>query len=701
MADASAHTDLVEALLALHKAVGSPTPAEVHFRIKTTGIARNTVHELIKGKVKKPNWKTVEAFLPACWHFANRRGVQLPPEWKDLEWWKQLHKAQPPAAQPPSDLLPDSTLDSYWDTRARGVETAHIPGMYFTGRRRALTELVEWLVANPHPADTLRVVTGGPGSGKSSVLARLVTRSDPGFRSSHPLTADDPLFVLPEGAVDAAVDARGLDSSQVLQALATGLGSRATDVDALLDTLACQSGPITVVVDGLDESTEPRRAAGLLRRLACDAADFGVRLLVGTRAGHQRGLLLALGVAAVRTAIDLDFAAYLDRADLAQYVRRRLLFEGAPPEATSVCDTPYRGKAELADRVAARVADRAYPSFLIAALTAVGLVRSGTVADVDQDGWDRFPATVADAMRTYLDRFSAADADRVEDLLRPLAYVHGEGLPVDELWARLASRLGKPGRTYRVEDICWLLAAADYLLEAAYPDSAGGAEPVYRLYHQALAEHVRDQDRARGVPAEEMVYQLLLESVPHRLQQDLDWKQAHPYIRDHLADHAAATGHLDELVDDPGFLLMANPSTLTARLQQAPWITTSGARTYHAAAHLLAEPADRLFQLQLHAARLRETTFERRLAAFPVEASPRLAWTSEPRHTPHYTLARYSSPIAAVAIAALDGYPLVVCAGKDCRLHVWDLTAGALVGDPLTGHTGPIRAVVAADVGGR
>ena len=51
------------------------------------------------------------------------------------------------------------------------------------------------------------------------------------------------------------------------------------------------------------------------------------------------------------------------------------------------------------------MAHRAYPSFLIAALTAVGLVRSRTVVDVGQEGWDQFPTTVAAAMEDYLDRF--------------------------------------------------------------------------------------------------------------------------------------------------------------------------------------------------------------------------------------------------------------------------------------------------------
>ena len=337
---------------------------------------------------------------------------------------------------------------------------------------------MEWLVADPHPADNLRVVTGGPGSGKSGVLARLVTASEPGFRRRHPPASDDPLHELPEGAVDAAVYARGLDSTQILQALAEGVDFDATDVDELVAALAAHGRPVTFVVDGLDESTDPRRAAAVLRRAAGDTGDLGVRLLVGTRSGPQTKLLQALGAGAARTAIDLDDTTYLEMADLVEYVRRRLLLDGVTPDRLPVRDTAYRGRGDLAARVAERVADRAYPSFLIAALTAVGLVHSGTIVNVDEDRWDQFPTTVADAMDDYLDRFDQ-NRDRVEDLLRPLAYTYGEGLPPDELWAGLAAWLAGPGRTYTEIDIRWLLdTAADYLLDTTADPGTAAAPPI-------------------------------------------------------------------------------------------------------------------------------------------------------------------------------------------------------------------------------
>ena len=227
-----------------------------------------------------------------------------------------------------------------------------------SGRRRALTELAGWLTADPHPADNLRVVCGGPGSAKIRVLARLVTRSDPSFRQRHPHPSDEPLQVLPEGAIDAAVVARDLDPTQILQVLAERLDFDAADVDELVAALAAYGRPVTVVVDGLDESAAPRQAAALLRRAAGDTADLGVRLLVGTRPGPQNKLPQALGAGAARNAINLDDPGYLEKADLAEYVRRRLLMEGVPPDRLPARGTPYRGHHRLAERVAAAVADR-------------------------------------------------------------------------------------------------------------------------------------------------------------------------------------------------------------------------------------------------------------------------------------------------------------------------------------------------------
>lgn len=75
----------------------------------------------------------------------------------------------------------DADFPGHWDPRARGVDRATRPGSYFTGRRRARRELAAW--AGDPDRSGIRVVTGGPGSGKSALIAHLLIASDPWLRS--------------------------------------------------------------------------------------------------------------------------------------------------------------------------------------------------------------------------------------------------------------------------------------------------------------------------------------------------------------------------------------------------------------------------------------------------------------------------------------------------------------------------------------
>ena len=61
---------------------------------------------------------------------------------------------------------------------SRGIEIGEA-GWYFSGRTRILSQLVDWLRNSEHG---LVVVTGPAGSGKSAVMGRLATLSDPAYR---------------------------------------------------------------------------------------------------------------------------------------------------------------------------------------------------------------------------------------------------------------------------------------------------------------------------------------------------------------------------------------------------------------------------------------------------------------------------------------------------------------------------------------
>ena len=213
------------------------------------------------------------------------------------QWWDQLGVSDPGvlpvlpqqfpslADERRSRLAGLGALKEHWDPHGRGVEQAVRPGWFFTGRRGALSQLVAWLTSTYDPEDNMRVITGGPGSGKSAVLARLVTMSDPAYRARMPwpLAADDPVAGLYSGAIDVAVHAREAPAEEVVGALAAVAGVPGTDLGDLIGKLLDRGKAFTVVVDALDEADDPHALALALRRLASETADAGFRLMVGTR----------------------------------------------------------------------------------------------------------------------------------------------------------------------------------------------------------------------------------------------------------------------------------------------------------------------------------------------------------------------------------------------------------------------------------
>ena len=464
-----------------------------------------------------------------------------------VQWWRQMGMADPdalPVLPPPSvadqqrsRLTGERALKEHWDPRGRGVERHARPGWFFTGRRQALTQLVAWLTAPPAPADNVRVVTGGPGSGKSAVLARLVTMSNLGYRSGmpEPLAPDDPVAGLPPGTIDVAVHARTAPVSEVVSALAAAAGAPQADLDGLIDKLLERPEAFTIAVDALDEADDPRALAQALCQMANETADAGVRLLVGTRSGGpDRWLITDLGLSARDddpALIDLDTPAYLSRDDLAEYVRRRLLLADVPPVAGRP-DTPYRGSEALAGQVAVAVADAAYPAFLIGQLVSRALLLRSQPLSPHGPGWQQLPKTVAVAMDQYLGSVGdKAEQDRVEELLRPLAYARGDGLPLDDagLWPRLATALARPGRRYTAGDVATLLdTAADYLIETVITGQAA----YYRLYHQALSDRLRERDQQHPRPfsAAQTIYQCLLNTVTRQPDGTNNWLVRPPLL---------------------------------------------------------------------------------------------------------------------------------------------------------------------------
>lgn len=183
----------------------------------------------------------------------------------------------------------------YWLDRATGRTSATDPGWYFAGRTTLTTRIADFL----HHGRGLLVITGAAGTGKSAIVARTVALSDPGFRADpryRDALAAAPLETLPPlGSIDAAVLARNKGTDEIAEHLIRALGetptaapgstTRTTDLRTQLTSLAEQRGrTTTIVIDGLDEATEPTRliidlVGPLLHRTGPNAP----RLIIGVR----------------------------------------------------------------------------------------------------------------------------------------------------------------------------------------------------------------------------------------------------------------------------------------------------------------------------------------------------------------------------------------------------------------------------------
>ncbi|MEU8777107.1 AAA family ATPase [Streptomyces sp. NPDC048606] len=417
----------------------------------------------------------------------------------------------------------------YWLEKASGRPGAQDAGWYFSGREPLNAAVVAFLSGSPG----VLLVTGVTASGKSAILGRAVTLSDARFRGSQ-LFAEAvrhcPEGTVPqEGAVTIAITARHREALTLLQVVCQRLGvtpdpsgrDRSSRWQAgLRKFLDAPGPPVTIVVDSLDEASEP--SAALYQALvpladhlsarpapdtagAADAAGGsdaprrGVRLVVavrstdpGTDGGGARSdpddgqdLLGRLqeafpGAVVLRT----------DDADMGEDVRGyvRALLHGEPAWAGHDLDEPARtvaaavGRSFLDARVAAGQLRTAGPRLLTDRAWLAGLGEGTT-------GLLR-----ADLARAPEDGLAA---DEALALLRATAFARGRGIAWGEVWPAVASAL--LGRTLEDADdkIRTLLGGrlAGYLTRDVQED-----QRVYRPAHERLAAVLRAWRGAGDAP---------------------------------------------------------------------------------------------------------------------------------------------------------------------------------------------------------
>jgi WD40 repeat protein len=551
-------------------------------------------------------------------------------------------------------------LEKFFNPRARGVDVPQEVGQNFVGRHVALRDLTAWLT-NRDDMRTI-VVTGNPGSGKSAVIGRLSVLSDRVWGRTVPQRGLPPDTIPPMGSIDVAIHARNRTSEEVLKALCAAARVNSTTPGEFLQ--AVSGKPMVAAIDSIDEAVDPDRLVRAILNPLIDAGPaVGLRMLLGTRSY----LLERLSTVAVR--LDLDDQRYADPGSLRVYVENRLRASDA---------SPYKAADPATVRtVAEAVAQAAGRSFLVALITSRTLAARLSIADPADPKWlASLPASAAQAMQQDLEDRLGDGAVRACDLLRPLAFASGNGLPWEDLWAPLASSLA--GKDYRDEDLMWLRQnAGSYVVEALEADRS-----VYRLFHAALAEYLRHGYDERQVHGE--FTRFLRDRVPRAAAGEPAWTEAHPYTLSHLATHAAAAGELDQLIVDPGYLAWAAPLGLFAAIPMArdPQARLA-AVAYRRAVHRLRsnDLADRLSYLGLAARRARATLLAERIETYPLPRRWSVRWIQWPPDHPHQVLAGHYGPVREViGVRARDRMTQAASVGDDGTLRLWDLGAAEQVG---------------------
>jgi WD40 repeat protein len=590
-------------------------------------------------------------------------------------------------------------LRDHFGPRGRGILPSSVrSGSYFTGRVRVLTELAGWLADTTNADARPRVVTGGPGSGKSAVLGRLLLLADPGCRGRAGMgTVGAPAeTVPPSGVISGAVHARGRTVDEVAAGMAQALQIQESGTGGLIAALRerWQPRPVVVLVDAVDEAADPHQLiVELLEPVASAAGRTKIRLLAGTRPGGENGLLRLFGASAV--IVDLDSPANLDARDVEDYVFRTLVAAEDPDVAT-----PYRHSTDVAALVARAVAARAGTSFLVAQLAALSLMAADERVDIGVAGWSgELPATVGAAMERYL-REARPGARWMRDLLMALAWSQGDGLDDPGIWAAAATAVGTA--EYSERDVARLLvdtSAVDLLQRTVRGDRA-----AFRLFHEALAEYLRQESTLYRSAAETQrrFTDVLLAHVPRTQAGDRDWSRADEYTRTYLPVHAAGGGALDILLGEAGFLATGEPGRLLAALPTA--ITSRGrqiARVVERVGQQLlrSPPGEQVCYLEMAARMAGDDLLAQDLAAFAPHRPWSVPWARWEPLADGRLLGHHDDPVVGVtAVGTRHG--VIVVSASAWAIRAWSLADGSPVAAGLRELPSPVADMAAfADTG--
>ncbi|MEU0337698.1 AAA family ATPase [Streptomyces bobili] len=648
--------------------------------------------------------------------------------------------------------LPDAVglFTDFWHDRASGRTHEQDLGWYFSGRHEAMRKLAGFV----REGVGVMVVTGAAGSGKSALLARLVTLSDPTFLSQPELArlaAEVPADERPPSeSVDAAVLARNKTSLGLIEDLLRALGSDAVPagtapLQVLLEHLSARArhGMVpTVVIDGLDEAQQTMACLNdVVLPMARSRTANGrplVRVILGVRSsppttfGTQPRLRDADADALLDVLIDsLDddrqrvpvqvqrTDEHTCEADIAAYVEA--LLSGGE-------SSPYARDGDRARATGHNVARAVAPSFLDARLAADQLRTADQMQDITETAWQARldQGTVA---LLHEDLHAVADHQNLSvntlvRVMRATAFGAGSGLPWAEVWPAVAEALAFPAtdpagaQAYTAA----IRAVQNSRLTGYLATSEEDGRTTYRPVHQQVAEVllrqpswlVHESPEPRGEQAS-----LSLVSEQARITDALaalvpahSAYPAHPYIRRHLVAHAAAGQVLDD--DHVPIPLLAQETSHTLREQLGLPLSqdTPQGNLLSVTAAALIEPyltadtdaASRHSSIALHRAAL--TNEDRAESDDPSSLlSPQWGWWESATNV----LASLGEHVHVLTTIELAPERFLIAAGTKSGVHIWDASSGRHLTDlpagfvmgmcPIRSNSGRIFLVTAGPQG--
>ncbi|EEP70534.1 hypothetical protein MCAG_00861 [Micromonospora sp. ATCC 39149] len=619
---------------------------------------------------------------------------------------------------PDTDLFFEETVGRYVD-HARFVP------------RDWLADRVEAHLADPECRFVL--ITGAPGTGKSALVAWLARRRPLGLR--YFIRADS-VRALASGSVRSVLLRLGHQLAVRRPELFAGQG---LDVSVDQQVGAVAEGGRLVGVRAEQMVVSPfRRTAVTVRqhagRVAGEVTALDVGRIVSDDSGLDVGALerLALHEPAAALAV-VDPAAQLvvlvdaldeirfraDEASLTQW-----LASCSPLPANVRVVVSSRPDAELLDRF--RIVQRPWLREEVidtgteSARADVGRYLTSALPDRTSGPGPRLPERVAAAANgnfQYAVAFvaavesAAARGDRaalerltqlaelpegladlyaffvmlIRDAVRDMRVAGGGGwLPAwPAVYRPLLSVLAlarEPVDRRRLAELSEIEVEPEWVVEAL--DRLGQflrrSGDAMELYHASFAEFLVDpgtESRYAWAYVDAAAWHARLADRMVR-QHRHDWLHADGYTRRHLVTHAAASGRVDDLLDDLAFVVVADPRFLVPAAGSA---TSHGAALVRRAAqHLHTEPEpQRAAQLELMARQSGLSGLADRLAAARTDLPWRvrwLHWDAVPQVS--QVVGRHAGGVSRIAVGSISGVPAAVAVDDRGTLECWDLSSG-------------------------